>query len=203
MICKTKLLTFLWQRRLLLLLLLLCHYGWLPAQSPKGRYTPLFALKSNIAYDAVGSINLGAEFGLSPRVTLDVPFVYNPLSFSDNRKWKHMLVQPELRLWTCEAYNGHFFGLHAHYAYYNVGGVGSRWMKAHRFEGWLAGAGISYGYQWLLSPRWSLEASLGLGYAYMDYDRYRCEKCGDFQTHDKMNYFGPTKVAVSLVYFLK
>lgn len=204
MICKTKLFLLPWQRRTLLLLLLLCCCGWLPAQSPEGRrHTPSFGLKSNIAYDAVGSFNLGAEFRLSPRVSLDVPFVYNPLSFSEDRKWKHMLVQPELRLWTCEAFNGHFFGLHAHYAYYNVGGIGSRWMKMHRFEGWLAGVGVSYGYQWLLSPRWSLEASLGVGYAYMDYDRYLCKKCGEFQAHDKMNYFGPTKAAISLIYIIK
>lgn len=101
----------------------------------------------------VGSFNLGAEFRVSPRLTLDVPLVYNPLSFSDNRKWKHFLFQPELRWWSCEPFNGHFFGLHTHYAFYNVGGVGSRWMKDYRFEGWLAGLGISYGYQWLLSSR--------------------------------------------------
>lgn len=203
MISKTKLLTFPWQRRLLLLLSLLCCCAWLLAQTAERRHTPSFALKSNIAYDAVGSFNLGAEFRVSPRLTLDVPLVYNPLSFSDNRKWKHFLFQPELRWWSCEPFNGHFFGLHTHYAFYNVGGVGSRWMKDYRFEGWLAGLGISYGYQWLLSSRWSLEASVGVGYAYMDYDRYLCRKCGAFRARDKMNYFGPTKAAISLIYILK
>ena len=140
---------------------------------------------------------------MAPRLTVDLPLVWNPLEFGENRKWKHFLVQPELRYWTCEPFNGHFLGIHAHYAFYNAGGVGSRWMKDYRFEGWLAGIGVSYGYQWLLSSRWSIEASVGVGYAYMDYDRYLCRKCGAFQAHDRMNYFGPTKAAVSLIYIIK
>lgn len=204
MTCKMKHSLLTWQRRLLLLLSLLCCAGWLSAQTiAERRHTPSFALKSNIAYDAVGSFNLGAEFRVSPRLTLDVPFVYNPLTFGSDRKWKHFLVQPELRRWVCEPFNGHFWGVHAHYAFYNAGGIGSRWMKNYRFEGWLAGVGVSYGYHWILSPRWSLEASLGVGYAYMDYDRYVWQKCGKFLSHDRMNYFGPTKAAISLIYILK
>ena len=177
---------------------LLIFCGSLHAQS-----TPSLALKSNMVYDLTGGINLGMEFKTDPRSTLEVPIVYNPFSFGNGKKWRHMLLQPELRLWRCEAFNGHFFGLHAHYAYYNVGGIGSRWMKGYRFEGWLAGAGISYGYQWILSPRWSLEASIGVGYAYMDYDRYQCRKCGELQAREKTNYFGPTKLAMTLVYVIK
>ncbi|MCD8176163.1 MAG: DUF3575 domain-containing protein [Tannerellaceae bacterium] len=48
---------------------------------------------------------------------------YNPFSFSDNKKLRHWLVQPELRLWTCEKFLGSFFGFHAHYGYYNVGDI--------------------------------------------------------------------------------
>ena len=197
---------YLFFRRLpgLLVLLLLSFGGVLRAQSLSGgRHTPALSLKSNLAYDATGGFNLGAEFKVAPRLTVDLPLVWNPLEFGENRKWKHFLVQPELRYWTCEPFNGHFLGIHAHYAFYNAGGVGSRWMKDYRFEGWLAGIGVSYGYQWLLSSRWSIEASVGVGYAYMDYDRYLCRKCGTFQAHDRMNYFGPTKAAVSLIYIIK
>lgn len=195
---------YLFFRRLpgLLVLLLLFFGGVLRAQSLSGgRHTPALSLKSNLAYDATGGFNLGAEFKVAPRLTVDLPLVWNPLEFGEGRKWKHFLVQPELRYWTCEPFNGHFLGIHAHYAFYNAGGIGSRWMKDYRFEGWLAGIGVSYGYQWLLSSRWSIEASVG--YAYMDYDRYLCRKCGAFQAHDRMNYFGPTKAAVSLIYIIK
>lgn len=40
------------------------------------------ALKSNILYDASGTINLGAEVGLAPRWTLDVSGNYNGCPFA-------------------------------------------------------------------------------------------------------------------------
>lgn len=122
----------------------------------KVKTTPVFAIKSNLLHDAATSMNLGVEFKVGNNLTMDVPVTYNPFTFSDNKKFKHILAQPELRWWTCEPFNGHFFGLHAHYAYYNVGGYGSDYMKAHRFEGWLAGAGVSWGYQFYIAPRWNL-----------------------------------------------
>ncbi len=102
---------YLFFRRLpgLLVLLLLFFGGVLRAQSLSGgRHTPALSLKSNLAYDATGGFNLGAEFKVAPRLTVDLPLVWNPLEFGENRKWKHFLVQPELRYWTCEPFNGHF-----------------------------------------------------------------------------------------------
>jgi len=165
--------------------------------------TPSWAVKSNLLYDATTSMNLGAEFKVGKKLTLDIPVSYNPFSFSGNKKWKHILLQPELRWWMCEPFSGSFFGLHAHYAYYNVGGIGTRWMKEHRFEGWLAGAGLTYGYQFYLGRRWNLELSLGAGYAYLDYKRYLCKTCGEYKGHEHKNYVGPTKATVSLIYIIK
>lgn len=174
------------------------------------------AVKTNLLYDATSTLNLGFEFGLSKKWTLDVSGNYNPWTFSANRKMKHWLVQPEARYWLCEKFNGHFFGIHAHGGQYNWGGmlpwgfkngkmfgIESRQMSEHRFQGWLAGAGISYGYQWILSNRWSLEASLGVGYAYLDYGKYKCEKCGEKIKDEHRNYFGPTKAAISIIYIIK
>ncbi|MCD8268234.1 MAG: DUF3575 domain-containing protein [Parabacteroides sp.] len=147
---------------------------------------------------------MGAEFKTGNRTSLDLSASWNPFTFSDNRKWKHFLFQPEFRLWTKETFSGHFFGLHAHYAYYNVGrlphGPFSQYMADHRFEGWLIGAGASYGYRWNFSQNWGLEATIGVGYAYLDYDKYKCETCGEKLGSETKHYFGPTKVGVSLIY---
>jgi len=167
------------------------------------RKTPVWGVKSNVLYDAAASINLGVELKIAKKMTLDLPVSYNPFTFSQNKKWKHILVQPELKWWLCEPFSGHFFGIHAHYAYYNVGAIGSNWMKQYRFEGWLAGAGLSYGYQFYLGPRWSLETSIGIGYAHLKYNQYRCENCGDHIAKENKNYFGATKAAVSLIYIIK
>lgn len=160
-------------------------------------------IKTNLLYDATTTFNLGVEVRLGGRTSLDIPMNWNPFTFSDNRKWKHILVQPELRLWTRQTFSGHFFGLHGHYSYYNVGNLPKPFstnMQEHRYEGWLAGAGVSYGYRWNFSHRWGMEATIGVGYAYMEYGKYDCAKCGDKLYTDTRHYFGPTKVGLSLIY---
>ncbi|MDH6344201.1 hypothetical protein M2480_003116 [Parabacteroides sp. PFB2-12] len=170
-------------------------------------YSQKFAVKSNLLYDLTTTINLGVEFGLADKWTLDISGNYNPWKFSDDcdaMRLKHWLVQPELRYWTCEKFNGHFFGLHGHYGDYNVGGIKflSENMEKHRYQGTLYGAGLSYGYQWLLSNRWSMEAVIGAGWAHMDHDKFDCACCGDMTPKDR-DYFGVTKVALSIIYFIK
>ncbi len=168
-----------------------------------GYRAPRIALKTNLLYDATTTINLGAEFLLGRKLTLDVPLSYNPWTFSDNKKIKHFLVQPELRYWTCEPFNHSFFGVHLHYAYFNMGGFKQLGMENFRYQGNLYGAGISYGYHWILAPRWSLEGTIGVGYARLIYDKYECETCGDFVGSETKDYFGPTKAGVSLVFMIK
>jgi hypothetical protein len=165
--------------------------------------TPVFAINSNLLYDATASMNLGIEFKLNKQLTLKLPVAYNPWTFDNNKQLRLILAQPELRWWLCESFSGHFLGLHGHYALYNVGSIGTDYMKKHRYEGYLYGGGISYGYQFYLAPRWSLEVSIGLGYAYMNYDVYKCETCGEYIKSENKNYFGPTKADLSLIYLLK
>ncbi len=169
--------------------------------------TPHWALKSNLLADATLSVSLAAEVRLGHKATFELPVSFNFWEFSDNRKWKHLLVQPEFRWWLCEAFNGHFFGLHAHYGRYNVGNLPSppfsETMRDYRFDGWLAGTGLSYGYHWIVGKRWSIEAEIGVGYAYLDYTKYPCVECGREIGKYTKNYFGPTKAAVNLVFMIK
>ncbi|MDH6306896.1 hypothetical protein M2459_003477 [Parabacteroides sp. PF5-5] len=161
------------------------------------------ALKTNLLYDATSTINLGLEIGLAPQWTLELPVNYNPWDFPKDRKLKHWGGQPEVRYWLCEKFNGHFFGLHAHVAGYNVGGLKIFGLNDHRYEGNLYGGGISYGYQWILSKRWSIEATVGVGYAYLDHAKYPCEKCAEKIDDYTKNYFGPTKAGISIIYIIK
>jgi hypothetical protein len=169
---------------------------------------PVWAVKSNLLYDATTTFNLGTEFRLSRRYSLDISGNYNPWTFSDNKKFKHVLVQPELRYWLCESFFGHFFGLHLLYSHYNIGGINMPGdifpaLEKNRYQGDLYGAGLGYGYHKVLSSRWSLEFELGVGYVYTSYKEYDCKTCGAYKgTHHK-NYFAPTKAAISLVYMIK
>ena len=166
------------------------------------------AVKTNLLYDATATINLGAEVGLAPKWTLDLSGNYNGWDWSDNKKWKHWMAQPEARYWFCEAFNGHFLGAHLLGGQYNVGGLDLPFgiydgLKDHRYEGWYVGGGLVYGYQWLLGKRWSLEAALGIGYVRAWYDRYECPHCGEWQGSGEKNYFAVTKAAISLIYVIK
>lgn len=168
------------------------------------------AVKSNLLYDATSTINLGLELGLSPKWTLDVSGNYNPWTFSDNRKWKHWMVQPEARYWFCNRLMGGFLAAHLLGGQLNFGnwdtdfkllGTDFSVLKDHRVEGWFVGAGVGYGYAWPLGKHWNLEAELGVGYAYLRYDKFRCARCGEKMEGGRShNYFGPTKAALNLVY---
>ena len=56
------------------------------------------ALKSNLLYDATTTMNLGLEFGLARKWTLDVPVNYNPWKPDNGRRLRHWGIQPEVRI---------------------------------------------------------------------------------------------------------
>ena len=166
-------------------------------------------LKTNLLYDGLASPNLGVEIGLAPKWTLDVSGNVNFWNVN-NHKWKHWLVQPEARYWFCERFAGHFVGVHALGGQFNLGNIknsinflGSNFsnLTDYRYQGWGVGAGVAYGYSWILNSHWNFEAEIGIGYIYTRYDKFPCAECGTAIEKDRPhNYFGPTKAALSLVY---
>ncbi len=242
------------------------------------------ALKTNLLYDLTTTINLGYEVALDNKTTLDVWVNYNPWTLG--HKWvgiknapaeyverretklKHFMIQPEVRFWLCEKFNGSYFGVHLHGGIYDVGALampfgwgrykdasgeylgtenqemvnsdgktvtgvqynggtdpyqgmvdkfGEDYAKNHvlysnadrdgiytnSFEGWFAGAGVSYGYHLVVSPRFSMDFTLGVGYSYFQYEKTRCTDCRQVIAEEESHYFGPTRLGVSLVYMLK
>lgn len=76
-------------------------------------------------------------------------------------------------------------------------------MGDRRYEGFLYGAGLSYGYQWVVGRRWNIEAMLGVGYIRSEYDRYVWKRCGRVSGQRRRNYFGPTRVGVSVGFMIR
>lgn len=167
-------------------------------------------VKTNLLYDITATANLGIEFKVAPKWTVDISGNLNAWTFSDNKKWKHWVLQPEARYWLCERFDGHFVGAHLVGGIYNMGnwntdftflGTDFGQLKEHRYEGWLVGAGIAYGYHWMLGRHWSVEAEIGIGYVYTQADKYECPRCGEQLENNKPHhYVGPTKAAVNLIY---
>jgi len=51
-----------------------------------------------------------------------------------------------------------------------------------------------------LGKHWNIEATVGVGYLYLESDRYPCTNCGTKQEVKKKHYVGPTQAAVNLIY---
>jgi len=175
------------------------------------------AIKTNVAMDALALPNAGIEVGLSKKLSLDVPVYYNPFDqvmFKEHndKLFKVFMVQPELRYWFCDKFNGHFIGVHGMGGAFNTTGLdlpfspfddliqGSKGGDQYRYKGEFWGAGISYGYQHIVSRHWSIEATVGFGYARLDYDRTLCQECAEMEDMPKKNYWGPTRAAINLIY---
>lgn len=165
------------------------------------------ALKTNLLYDATATANLGVEVGLAPKWTLDVSGNLNAWNINKHRM-RHWLVQPEARYWLCERFQGHFFGLHLLAGQFNFGNLsdklhplGLTGLSSKRYQGWMEGVGIAYGYSWILAKHWNIEAELGLGWIHSRSDVYPCAECGTkIESGVNHNYVGPTKLAVNLIY---
>lgn len=168
-----------------------------------------FALKTNLLYDCGLNPNLGVEIGMAPKWSFDLSGNVNAWTVSGKR-WRHWLVQPEFRFWFCERFQGHFIALHGLAGQFNFGGMsdgmkflflGLPNLSTTRYQGWMAGAGLAYGYSWILNKHWNIEAEIGAGFIHSNSDVYPCKECGNrIQEDFKKNSIGLTKAAVNLVY---
>lgn len=177
------------------------------------------AMKTNLLYWGTTTPNVGLEVALADRWTLELEGGYNPWTFNEktNQKAKHWLVSPEVRYWFCESFHGHFIGINANYTQFNISGIpvpdtfftfGSNIPEDINFAdtrncGRALGAGVTYGYQFIIAPRWNLELTAGIGCWYTEYDRFESRKCGIFNQAIYKHALGPTSLGVSFIYLIK
>lgn len=185
---------------------MLCLMGAMASQA----FSQQVAIKTNLLHDAFATPNLAVEVGLAPRWTAQLEAEYMNWSAWDDQIWKHWTVQPEVRYWFCDRFAGHFLDLHALGGQFNLGQLNHNLphfkdeladLKNYRYEGWFVGGGIGYGYDFILSRHWNLEAVLGVGYIHSWFDKYECKDCGRKIGDDLTNdYVGPTEAAINLIY---
>lgn len=184
---------------------------------PFGPHTPELDLKTNLLRDAVGTINIAGEMKVSPRASAQIGFDWNPWTFSNYTMYKSWTAGGELRWWPRQkgewtddkgrgntALQGHFLGLHLLGGEFNYNRVtlpfnAAPSLKDHRYEGWMFGGGVTYGYRYNVSRRIALEASIGAGVLHVGYDKYNCDKCGERVGRGSKIYVGPTQARFSLV----
>lgn len=175
------------------------------------------ALKTNLLNDAMTTPNLGVEVGLGRQMTAQMFYGLNLWTYSGSgpeaKKAKHWVLMPEVRWWTCTKMNGWFFGVHAMGGQFNAANIKApvpgaffsglnvaKAVRDTRVQGTFAGAGLTAGYQWILSKHWNLEAELGVGYNHVWYDQFPCSQCSMKIDEGHSNYLGLTKAGLSLMY---
>lgn len=171
------------------------------------------SVKTNLLYLATTTPNLGVDFRVADHWSMSLHGSYNPFLFPQwqdkyenvyNPKLIHWAVMPEVKYWFCETYERSFIGIHGIYGHFNVGGIPFvDSLKSVRYYGQAYGAGLSYGYQLPIGEQWGLELSLGLGFLRLQYNKCDAFVCGDTFGRFQRDYIGPTKAAVTLVYFIK
>lgn len=165
---------------------------------PKQRDYDRWAIKSNALYLAAGVTNIGGEYAFHPHWSVDLPLVYSPYTIARRYRMRFLYIQPEARYWLDRPMKGHFFGVHLHAGVFNVSlDNKNRYQSEKGFHG----AGISYGYAMPLSRRWSMEFTVGVGYAFTKYCTYYNVPNGIRYEKDlPYHYWGLTKLGLNFVY---
>ena len=189
--------TYIW--RTLLVALMLIFYGTISAQKK-------VAVRNNFVYDISGTLNMGVDVRTSQHWTIGLTGGYRPWPTDDKttRKWKHLLIAPELRYWTDSTFHKGYWGTNLIYSHYNVGHVTfpfGLYKKArdHRFEGDLIAIGLFYGRSWRVNRWLRLEGELGMAAGWTWYKKYDCNHCGTYYGKEDKPVFIP-KVTLNIVY---
>lgn len=166
-------------------------------ESPERDYDR-WAIKSNALYLAAGVANIGGEYAFHPHWSVDLPLVYSPYTIARRYRMRFLYIQPEARYWLDRPMKGHFFGVHLHAGVFNVSlDDKNRYQSEKGFHG----GGISYGYAMPLSRRWSMEFTIGVGYAFTKYCTYYNVPNGIRYEKDlPYHYWGLTKLGLNFVY---
>ena|SRR3712207_3280858 len=187
-----------YRKSILLVAFALCHLS-LSAQQT-------FAVKNNLVYDATLTPNLGLEFKVDSLWTVGLNAGYRPWPTDDNvtRKWRHLLVAPEVRRWKRAAFHGRFWGANVIYSHYNVANLKFPLglypsVRHQRKQGDLIALGLFYGHSWRLSSHWNVEAFAGAAVGHTWYKTHECRRCG-MQIEDTHKWFAMPQLGLNVVY---
>lgn len=170
------------------------------------------ALKVNLPFLLTGSPNIGAEFTIGQQFTVNGDVLWMPYMYKKKEEvFRALQVSGDFRYYTSPKYyytngmfDGFYIGPYVMYGNFNIGFATHKDPdRNRRVAGWGVSAGVTLGYKFYLSRRLRLDLNLGLGYAHLQYDRFRLG--GEWANmalarKDTSWWIGPTKFGVHLVY---
>lgn len=159
-------------------------------------YAQRMAIKTNTLGWLTASPNIEGEFVLSNHFTLGMSVAANPVR-TDKLKTTFTHFQPEVRYWINRPMVSHFIGLTAFANNFNM-----RFDEVNH-KGDAFAAGLTYGYAWILSPHWNIEATLGVGVLHYRQFKYDEGTAKPTSVNDRRTMLAPIKLGVSFAYILR
>jgi len=166
------------------------------------------AVRNNLLYDLTLTPNLGIDVKLGDQWSGGLSVGFNPWPTSDDvsKKWRHLLIAPQLRYWPKGVFENRstYWAFNLIYSHYNVANVKFpfgmyRDVRDKRLQGDLGALGVSFGYTWRLSRLFRMEAEAGLSGGYTWSKQYACGHCGTYEGRNDKAFLMP-KLALNLVF---
>lgn len=157
-------------------------------------------IKTNALYWATATPNFGVEFRLNRHLTLNLEAAANRLKVKQYDT-KALAFTPEMRYWfSARPQTGHFVGIMGMGTHYDLK------LDKTRHNGDAFGAGITYGYSFVLGRHWSLETTLGLGALHVREGKTKDGETENYHRKGPNNtkwVATPLKAGVTFVYIIK
>lgn len=184
-----------------------------PFYAPKEHKNFYMALKTNMLLDVLALPSLSAEFYLGKNLSAVANWTYG---WWDNDRshhyWRAYGGDLALRWWFGKAalekpLTGHHIGIYGGIFTFDFefGGTGYMGGLPHEtlWNRSLRTAGIEYGYSLPVAKRLNIDFTIGIGYMGGKYIKYIPDN-GRYlwQSTHKINWFGPTKTEISLVWLI-
>lgn len=170
---------------------------------------PLFAVKTNLLFDAVSALNVEFEIPIGQRWSVAVEGIF-PWWLWTKKQYCLEITSGnlEVRYWMGnrqkrDQMTGWFGGLYAGAGLYDI-----EWGNRGYQGEFLISTGLSAGYAHKIGKNWRMEYSLGVGYMKHKYREYVPKFGEDDDWHlirqgsGNFTWIGPTRAKVSLVWML-
>ena len=165
----------------------------------KPRSYSQWRFSTNILPYSLTIINAAAEYIINPKISVELPVFYCPWHFNNTFSVRTLAIQPDCRYWIKDATRGHYIGIHANIAQYNLLNHRDRYQDRVRP---LLGVGLSYGYLLPFNSKWSALFSIGIGYSSTIYKRFYNIDNGAHIDNRSTHYIGIDMIGASIVYNL-
>lgn len=163
----------------------------------------LFALRTNLLYDAFLLPTLGIEWRASRSIGVRLDGSLSCWGGSAGKVQKIWMLNPEVR-WYLLSDKRFYVGASGNYGEYNLYKylIGNLMKDNTGYQGKRWNAGFTVGYQLRLSRSFSVDFNLGLGYIRSEYDSFTLtDGVRVYKDRNRTKHFwGPTQAGISLLW---